>query len=151
MTEYQFSLIMKFLHFTNNDDFDANVHTAPRLKNVWEVYQALLKNFRKTYVPKRDVSIDESLMAYKGRLSWIQYIATKRARFGVKFYSLCESQTGYIWNTIMYTGKGTKFRPKYSDYGLSTSSVLSLVDALLGKGYCVTMDNFYSSLNCLTH
>ena len=145
MTEYRFSLIMKFLHFTNNDDFDAITHPAPKLKKIWEVYQALLSNFQRTYIPQRDVSIDESLMAYKGRLSWIQYIASKRARFGVKFYTLCESQTGYIWNTIKYTGKGTQFDDKYSDYGLSTSSVLSLVDALLGKGYCVTMDNFYTS------
>ena len=60
------------------------------------------------------------------------------------FFTLCESQMGYIWNTIMYTGKGTKFSKKYPDYGLSTSSVLSLVDALLGKGYCITMDNFYT-------
>ena len=145
MTEYRFTLIMKFLHFTNNDEFDASTHPAPKLKKIWEVYQALLKNFQQVYTPKRDVSVDESLMAYKGRLSWIQYIASKRARFGVKFYTLCESETGYIWTSVLYTGKGTKFDDKYAEYGLSTSSVLSLIDGLLGKGYCVTMDNFYTS------
>ena len=45
----------------------------------------------------------------------------------------------------MYTDKGTEISEKYGDYGLSTLSVLSLVDALLGKGYCITMDNFYAS------
>jgi len=145
MSEYRFSLIMKFLHFTNNDDFDATTHPSPKLKKIWEVYQALLRNFQRAYLPGCDLSIDESLMAYKGRLGWVQYIATKCARFGINFYTLCESQTGYIWNTIMYTGKGTQFSEKYRDYGLSTSSVLSLVDALLGKGYCITMDNFYTS------
>ncbi|CAI9533890.1 unnamed protein product [Staurois parvus] len=84
-------------------------------------------------------------MAYKGRLSWIQYIASKRARFGVKSYLLCESCTGYIWNTVLYTGKGTKFNPKYSSYGLATSSVLSLIEPLLNQGYCITTDNFYTS------
>ena len=84
-------------------------------------------------------------MAYKGRLSWIQYIASKRARFGIKFYTLCDSQTGYVWNSVLYTGKGTKFDDKYGEYGLSSSSVLSLIDQLLDKGYCVTMDNFYTS------
>jgi len=59
-------------------------------------------------------------MAYKGRLSWIQYIATKRSRFGIKFYTLCEAQTGYIWNSVLYTGKGTKFDEKYNEYGLAT-------------------------------
>jgi len=121
MSEYKFSLMMKFLHFTNNE--------------------ALLDNFQKAYTPNRDISVDESLMAYKGRLDWIQYIATKRARFGLKFYTLCESQTGYIWNSVLYTGKGTQFNQKYAEY----TSVLSLLDQLLGKGYCVTMDNFYTS------
>ena len=45
MSEYRFSLIMKFLHFTNNDDFDATTHPSPKLKKIWEVYQALLRNF----------------------------------------------------------------------------------------------------------
>ncbi|KAM5158092.1 piggyBac transposable element-derived protein 4 [Mantella aurantiaca] len=145
MTEYRFSLIMKFLHFTNNEEFDETTHPAPKLKKIWEVFQMVVKNFQQTYVPERDISIDESLMAYKGRLSWIQYIASKRARFGIKSYMLCESSTGYIWNSVIYTGKGTKSNPKYSGYGLTTSSVLTLIEPLLNQGYCVTTDNFYTS------
>ncbi|KAM9308460.1 piggyBac transposable element-derived protein 4-like [Gastrophryne carolinensis] len=81
MSECRFSLIMKNLHFTNNEEFDEATHPAPKLKKIWEVYQMIIKNFQQSYVPDRDISIDESLMAYKGRLSWIQYIASKRARF----------------------------------------------------------------------
>ncbi|KAM9316696.1 uncharacterized protein PAF06_007759 [Gastrophryne carolinensis] len=80
MSECRFSLIMKNLHFTNNEEFDEATHPAPKLKKIWEVYQMILKNFQQSYVPDRDISIDESLMAYKGRLSWIQFIASKRAR-----------------------------------------------------------------------
>lgn len=58
---------------------------------------------------------------------------------------LCESSTGYIWNSVIYTGKGTKFNPRYSNYGMATSSVLTLLEPLLNQGYCVTMDNFYTS------
>ncbi|KAM9313213.1 uncharacterized protein PAF06_011190 [Gastrophryne carolinensis] len=88
MSECRFSLIMKNLHFTNNEEFDEATHPAPKLKKIWEVYQMILKNFQQSYVPDRDISIDESLMAYKGRLSWIQFIASKRARFGIKSYML---------------------------------------------------------------
>ncbi|XP_068104032.1 piggyBac transposable element-derived protein 4-like [Hyperolius riggenbachi] len=145
MSEYRFSLIMKFLHFSNNETFEESTHPAPKLKKIWEVYQMVVENFRTTYVPQRDISVDESLMAYKGRLSWLQYIASKRARFGIKSYTLCESSTGYIWNTILYTGKGTKFCPRFSEFGVATSSVLSLLEPLLDKGYCLTTDNFYTS------
>ncbi|XP_068094453.1 piggyBac transposable element-derived protein 4-like [Hyperolius riggenbachi] len=144
MSEYHFGLIMKYLHFSDNTTFDESTHPAPKLKKIWEVYQLVVENLRNTYVPDRDISVDESLMAYMGRLSWIQYIA-ERARFGVKSYLLCEAATGYIWNAILYTGKGTQFNPAFKDNGLATSSVLSLMEPLLNKGYCVTTDNIYSS------
>lgn len=85
MSVYRFSLSMKFLHFANIDNFDPNSYPVPKLKKIWEIYQALLANFRQVYTPSRVISVDESLMAYKGRLSWIQYILSKRARFELKF------------------------------------------------------------------
>lgn len=90
------------------------------------------------------MSIDESLMAYKGRLSWIQYQAFKRARFGVKVYMFSEAKSGYIWNSILYTGKETQWDSKYSHHGVAKLSVLSLADCLLDQGYCITLDNFYT-------
>ena len=62
MSEYRFSLITTFLHFTNNDNFNTTTHPSPKLKKIWEVYQALLRNFQKVYLPGHDLSIDESLM-----------------------------------------------------------------------------------------
>jgi len=44
----------------------------------------------------RDISVDESLMLWKGQLGFRQYIPIKRARFGIKSYELCESGSGYI-------------------------------------------------------
>ncbi|KAM4701884.1 piggyBac transposable element-derived protein 4-like [Discoglossus pictus] len=95
MWEYRFSLIMKFLHFENNEEFDGTTYPAPKLKKIWEVSQMILKNLQWSYVPERDISIDESLMAYKRRISWVQYIALKRALVGVKSYMLCESTTTF--------------------------------------------------------
>uniref|UniRef100_A0A8C5P8P0 PiggyBac transposable element-derived protein domain-containing protein n=1 Tax=Leptobrachium leishanense TaxID=445787 RepID=A0A8C5P8P0_9ANUR len=93
MPEYRFTLIMKYLHFVNNEEFDDTTHPSPKLHKIWDVYEMIVTNFQRTYVPERDISIDESLMAYKGQLSWVQYITSKRARFGVKSYMLCESSS----------------------------------------------------------
>ena len=102
-------------------------------------------NFEKIYIPKRDISIDESLMSCKHRLSCIQYIPTKRARFGIKFYMMSESESGYIVKTILYTGKDTEKNTEYADFGVTTSIVLEIGKKLLNKGYCFIMDNFYNS------
>ncbi|GFU62153.1 piggyBac transposable element-derived protein 4 [Trichonephila clavipes] len=91
-------------------------------------------------------SIHSIFWKFMGRLSWKQYIPQKRARFGIKLFQLCESESGYIWNSLIYTGKCTAFNENYNDYGLSTKSVLTLIHELKGKGYCLSTDKFYASL-----
>ncbi|XP_035209422.1 piggyBac transposable element-derived protein 4-like [Stegodyphus dumicola] len=118
----------------------------PKQKWFWTTRPIISTPFiSKIMSEKRDISIDESLLPYKGRLSWKQYIPSKRARFGIKMFHLCESASGYIWRSIIYTGKDTSFDSKYNEYGLATKSVLSLLDPLLDRGYCLTVDNFYNS------
>ena len=49
--------------------------------------------------------IDESLIIlFKGRLVWKQYIPSKRHRFGIKIFVLCDCETGLILEPIVYTG-----------------------------------------------
>ena len=43
----------------------------------------------KVYSPGKSLSMDESLVLFKERLSFKQYISSKRARFGIKLYQLC--------------------------------------------------------------
>ena len=94
---------------------------------------------------EREVTMDESLMLNKGRLSWIQYIPLKRARFGIKFYLLCKSKSGCVYDMIIYTGKETKTNKKYEHLPISSQIVMTLLEPLFGKGYCLTTDNFYTS------
>ncbi|KAG8239416.1 hypothetical protein J437_LFUL017946 [Ladona fulva] len=95
------------------------------------------------YTPERD--IDESLMLYKGRLGWVQYIPLKRARFGVKTFLLVESKSGYIWSSMIYTGKGMIPDANHKDFPVSSQVVLSLIQRFLDKGYCLTTDNYDTS------
>ena len=102
--------------------------------------------FSETYEPERDMTVDESLLLWKGRLSWKQYIPSKRARFGIKSFEICESSSGYIWNFFIYTGKDTAYDPDIPESeSMGTKVVLTLVKPLYGKGYCINMDNFFSS------
>ncbi|GFW92422.1 piggyBac transposable element-derived protein 4 [Trichonephila clavipes] len=144
MGEVRYGLLMKFLHFANNESSSDLDHNT-KLKKIREFHNLIVHKFKAVYVPKPDISVDESLIAYKGRLSWKQYIPQKRACFGIKLFQLCESESGYIWNSLIYTGKGTAFNENYNDYGLSTKSVLTLIHELKGKVYCLYTDNFYTS------
>lgn len=144
MSKSRFILLMKFLHFANNEDTAGEAGQARhKLRKIWPVLSLLRDHFKARYMPEEHISVDESLMLYKGRLSWKQFLPLKRSRFGVKFYVLCESATGYIWDVIIYTGKGTDIGDEASAMG--TKVVMRLMEPLLDKGYCLTVDNFYTS------
>ncbi|XP_042216904.1 piggyBac transposable element-derived protein 4-like [Homarus americanus] len=103
------------------------------------------------YIPKENISIDESLLLWKGK--WKRYIPIKRARFGIETSMLAEAETGYEWDLLLYTGKGTEYAceiPGLSDQAIAKLSkpskiVLAPVKPLLNMGYVLGMDNFYVS------
>ncbi|GFV18332.1 piggyBac transposable element-derived protein 4 [Trichonephila clavipes] len=147
MSSRRFDLIMQFIHFDRNENTDSS-HPQPKLKKIWTVLNYLQKKFSEVYTPEQDICIDESLLLYKGRLSWTQYLPLKRARFGIKMFMLCESHSGYVWSIIIYVGKGTDVSDENKECSFSTQVVLTLSKPLLNKGYCLTMDNYYNSPDC---
>nr|KAF6374916.1 hypothetical protein mPipKuh1_013401 [Pipistrellus kuhlii] len=119
MSESRFALLCKFLHFADNLSFDPNTSNRKTYK-INPIINNLSEKFRSFYVCKREICVDKSLLLWKGNLSWKQYISTKRARFGMKLFILSESQSGYIQNIILYTGKDTNYGSNYPQEKQST-------------------------------
>ena len=64
---------------------------------------------------------------------------------------LCESNTGYLLNFIVYVGAATAYpnapvnlQLRFEDYTNPSKAVLSLLHRYLNKGYCLTLDNYYT-------
>lgn len=72
--------------------------------------------------------------------------SSKKITIWYQIFLLCEANSGYIWSMIIYTGKGTILDDKYKDRSIPTQVILTLIELLFDKGYCVTTDNFYTSL-----
>lgn len=145
MSYRRFTLLKRCIHFTDNSTYDPKTHPNPKLNKLWPIIEHINKKFCTAITLERDVTIDESLMLYKGRLGWIQYIPLKRARFGIKSYTLCESKSGYIWSFIIYTGKGTTIESNYKDHPMGLQIVMTLMKPILNLGHCLITDNFYTS------
>ena len=93
MNHNRFNLILKFLHFNNNEDptFDQNDGNRNRLHKVRPLINIFRDRAKSFYSSGKKLSVDESLVLFKGRLLFKQYIKTKRARFCIKLYQLCTS------------------------------------------------------------
>ena len=104
------------------------------------IYPLLKKNI----IPSREIAIDEAMIAFQGRVSFRQYIRGKPNPWGIKAYVLSDSNTGYMYSTLIYYGKETQLTdlPRYNH---TTRVVLTLINPLAHQGYDLFVDRFYSS------
>jgi hypothetical protein len=63
----------------------------------------------------------------------------------MKIYKLCESSRGYVWNFIVYTGKDTIYGQRHPGEQNSSRIVLKVAHNLFDKGYCLYLNNWYTS------
>lgn len=87
------------------------------------------------------LAIDESVVLWRGRLVFRQYIKNKRHKYGVKLYELTESR-GLVLK--IRSGEGVADE---QGFGQSAATVLELLDSYLDKGYIVFTDNYYNSVS----
>jgi hypothetical protein len=73
-----------------------------------------------------------------------QFILSKRHRFGIKDFVLCDCETGYILDFILYTGVTTDI-VEDRELGISGAVIQTLMTTYLNKGYNLWIDNWYSS------
>ena len=97
----RFLHILRYLHFVDNQD--ATVDTSVKTWKIQNVLDYVTKRFRQMYVPCCDLSIDETMLKFKGRIK--QYIKIKPVKWGLKLFTIAESTTGYVLNLVPYTGK----------------------------------------------
>lgn len=140
MPRDRFLAILRRLHFNNNEEQP----DGDRLFKIEPVMNILKEKFQQFFTPYQNVCIDESLMLWKGRLAFKQYIPKKRHRFGVKFFVIVDCLTGMILDFIIYVGSETEIEC-HDELGISGSIVMTLMNSYLGKGHNLYVDNWYTS------
>jgi hypothetical protein len=138
--------ILRFIRFS--DPFS----TTNKYSRVQDTLR-LVHDTCALYIPTSSLSIDETLLLFKGRLSFRIFIRTKRARFGIKSFVLADSD-GYLIFCHPYTGSDTDMvladEINVRTFLLSKSEriVVYLLEKtdLLDKGYIVNADNWFCSL-----
>ena len=62
-----------------------------RLSKIAFFMNHLNETMKRIYRPSENLSLDESMVLWRGRLIFRRYIKNKKHKYGVKFYELCES------------------------------------------------------------
>jgi hypothetical protein len=57
------------------------------------------------YNPHREVSIDEAMIGFSGRLGFKQYVPLKPTKRGIKVWVRADPHNGYVGDFQVYTGR----------------------------------------------
>lgn len=143
MSRDRFMVILQFFHLVNNDNQlprgDANYDKAFKIRSIIDY---LVPKWQMYFGPDKELSVDESMIPFKGRTSRMQYMPAKPTKWGLKAWGLADAETGYMYNWKLYLGKDGG-RP--ADVPLGTHVVQTLAEPLFDKGHVIYMDNFFSS------
>ncbi|XP_069949534.1 piggyBac transposable element-derived protein 4-like [Cherax quadricarinatus] len=138
----RFLILLRMLNFSDKTRPDR----TDRLYKIRNVFMYLKQKCCMCFYPFRKLVIDESLILFKGRLSFKQYIPSKRKCFGIKLFVLCDCRSGLVLDIIVYTGSNT-LRDTMKLLGISGGDVVrTMMEPYLGKGHMLFTDNWYTSL-----
>ena len=104
----------------------------------------LIDRFQMSFKPGKELSIDEAMIRFDGRLAWKQYMPKKPVNWGIKLWCFCDARTGYCLNLLVYCGADADVLAR--DLGLGYTVVMSLITNYLLSHHDVYADNFFLSM-----
>ena len=144
MTRDRLLTILQFLHLCDNSQAFPAVHEdhdrIHKIRTFME--QVLIPLWQGAYYPEQDVSVDETLVAFKERTALMQYKLKKPHKWGLNVWTLPD-QDSYVYNWDLYAGKKTG--GAVEEHGLTYDVVTKLCRPIYNKGHHVCMDNYFSS------
>ena len=144
MPQKRYEKIKQFIYFTDNGTADKE----DKLYKVRELVDKIRDNFLKVE-PELRHSVDEQMIATKGRSNIRQYMPNKPHKWGVKVFTRC-GVSGFVYDFFLYTGR--VMPPDNIDLGMSSNVVVKLTESLPKESiFLLYFDNFFSSINLLKY
>ena len=141
------------LHISNPDETNPQKGEANHdpLFLVRPMVDMMQRHFHTKYRPGKELSVDESICPFKGRVHFKCYNPKKPNSFHIKLFMVSEPHTSYICGFNIYTGDASGqsqgHAQELQDASKTSCIVLGLLDSvqLLDMGHHVYVDNYYNS------
>ncbi|XP_076160840.1 piggyBac transposable element-derived protein 4 isoform X2 [Ptiloglossa arizonensis] len=133
MSRNRFQQIWTFWHFNDNEKMDKS---SSRLFKIQPVLEYFVNKFKTVYKPKQQLSLEEGMITWSGRLKFRNYKPCKIVKCGLLVRMVRESDTGYICNMEIYSDERKSL----------DETVLSILGPNLELWHHVYQDNYYNSV-----
>ena len=148
MPRDRFNKLCQYFH-ANNSTLNPPCGTLgplrhDRLHHVRKISEIVHGNCLEQYKPHQNTSVDEAMIAFRGRLGFRQYLPAKPTKYGIKVWMRADSENAYCNEFDIYTGKSDD---STDGIGLTSRVVLKLTEKIAGKNHIVNIDNYFTSFN----
>ena len=138
-----FKLVLRFFHAS---DLEAEPRRDSPVYDPMYKFRFVLNHFNNSWAREynlhQDISIDESIVGFKGRHILVNYISIKKHhQWGPKEYNIADT-TGYVHYTIYHTAG-----MKASEFGQPFDVCDKLLEPHGGKYHRLYVDNYYMSVD----
>nr|XP_034194964.1 piggyBac transposable element-derived protein 4-like [Osmia lignaria] len=145
----RFLQVFWMLH--TNENIVGTQNMATRTQKISNFLDYIDSKCRENFVPGAELSVDESIVKFKGRISFITYNPQKPTKWGIRIYVLADANIGYIQTILPYYGSFTTEKLVRPDLPISTRIVLQLYHNLLQSnlgavGYHIFNDRYFTSI-----
>nr|XP_023027886.1 piggyBac transposable element-derived protein 3-like [Leptinotarsa decemlineata] len=138
----RFGEISSFLRFDDKST-RAQRKEQDKLAAIRDIWEMFVNNCKKAFEPYENTTIDEQLVRFRGRCPFRQYIKSKPGRYGIKIWAAADTETSYLSNLQVYTGK----TPGGAAEKLQGLRVVSdLAEPYHGSWRGITTDDFFTSV-----
>lgn len=139
----------KFQLISKNITFDDMRTREQRSKNKFhkmeEIFNQFKNNIKNLCQPSSSLTVDEELYPFRGKTSFRQYIKSKPARYGIKYWCLVDRETSYLLDVNVYLGKSAVNATIETNVG--AKALLKLCEPFFNTNRSITGENFFSSID----
>lgn len=138
--------ILRFLHLGDNEKMpERGTPTFDKLYKIRPLITHMNTVFLNCFNPGRYISVDESMVGFKGRSSLKQYMPLKPTKRGFKVWVAACATTGFMLSFSIYEGKNLL----HTEGSLGENVVMTLAAPFQMLGYCIFFDRFFTSFPLL--
>ena len=134
--------LLSCLRFDNKDDREVRKQ-MDKLAPISDIWNEFVENCKIAYRPGPICTIDEHMVSFRGRCSFIMYLPSKPDKYGIKVFTMVCSHCYYVVNANIYTGKEPGAPPTRD---LASKVVQQLVEPIKNSCGNVTFDNWFTSV-----
>lgn len=113
MKRDRFDKLMQYFHV--NDCSNMVPRGSPghdKLYPIRPILDGVLKTCLANYNPHRNSSVDETMVAFRGRLGFRQYMPAKPIKYGINVWMRADPYNGYVNEYQIYTGREDQTRSR---------------------------------------